>query len=428
MSNKNNAQQKLSLDYTLIRKKAHSQWNTIYAGKEGHPGLAPELVPMLNAPGEHFNCPHPEKHDERTGSAESAFRFFSDVRRKGGAICSCNKKMGDGFSVLMWHRGWNIHECMQAIANFLNIEPTLTADDLKEERDNARQHATQQTVQVVPAIESHVETASAVEDLGFDQDIPEHLYEVPPIEGAEVPVVEKVQEPAQTVKCINRIRKIAPGLQPIDGTAASTYLKKALGEYLPKPIREAFEYHPSVTPSDGVARPAMSAIIRSPEGFPEGLYLVYLSKRGGLAQMQQPWEITEGMREESYTCGSAVRIGAPGPKVGVCKDIESAIAIHQATGLPMFACLTDEMLASFVPPYCLGIKEVVIFTDRDVAEKGEQGNAEIAARVLSDRLNQAEFKTTFRLPYRKSEITMPTGVKPLNWLSFLKQGGTAALA
>ena len=93
---------------------------------------------------------------------------------------------------------------------------------------------------------------------------------------------------------------------------------------------------------------------------------------------------------------NVVRLQPAGPTVAVCEGIETGLAYHQLTGLPVWACLSAQNLALFHPDR-FGLPkgtEVVIAADFDGA--GLSG-AETCKKQI-ERLYREEYEVRLDVP------------------------------
>ncbi|MDO8827801.1 MAG: primase-helicase zinc-binding domain-containing protein [Methylophaga sp.] len=81
-----------TVDSDVVKNAVRGSWLSVLDS------LAPELERAISKPGRHIGCP---VHGGKDG-----FKLFRDADISGGGICnSCGAKP-DGFSLLMWLRGW----------------------------------------------------------------------------------------------------------------------------------------------------------------------------------------------------------------------------------------------------------------------------------------------------------------------------------
>src|SRR5436305_1603037 len=91
-----------------IRAAASGRWINILGV------LAPDLEPAIQKLGRHVPCP---VHGGKDG-----FRLFRDAAQTGGGICASCGPYSDGFALLMWLKGWDFPQCLQAVGTHLGLD------------------------------------------------------------------------------------------------------------------------------------------------------------------------------------------------------------------------------------------------------------------------------------------------------------------
>lgn len=126
------------------------------------------------------------------------------------------------------------------------------------------------------------------------------------------------------------------------------------------------------------AYPAMLACVQGSDGHAVSLHRTYL-KDGAKAPVAEPKKVlSAGIN------GAAVRLFAPGPELAVAEGIETALAVHLATGKPVWAGLSAGNLEKlWIPPT---VERVCIYADND-ADADFDGEA--YAYALARRLRKA---------------------------------------
>ena len=119
--------------------------------------------------------------------------------------------------------------------------------------------------------------------------------------------------------------------------------------------------------------PAMIGRVQDANGRTVGVHRTYLTDEGCKADVPNPKQVSGILPP-----GSAVRLYTPSEKLGIAEGIETAISAAQSFKVPVWAALSANGLACWVPP--LDVKEVIIFGDNDEAGRN-------AAKKLSDRLD-----------------------------------------
>lgn len=127
------------------------------------------------------------------------------------------------------------------------------------------------------------------------------------------------------------------------------------------------------------------------DGSPLTWHLTYLTPEGEKAPVPASRKV---MPPAGEMAGGSIRLYRAGPVLGVAEGIETAIAAHQITGHPVWACCSANLLEQFVPP--AGTEHVVIFGDNDASFTGQK-----AAYVLAHRLKREGYKVTVDIPARE---------------------------
>lgn len=137
--------------------------------------------------------------------------------------------------------------------------------------------------------------------------------------------------------------------------------------------------------------PTMLAQVISPEGKAVQLHRTYLDGHGGKASVEPARKLMPG----EYPPGSAVRLAALGPTLGIAEGIETALAAAQIFRHPVWAALNAANLERFEPP--IGVERLVIYGDNDANHAGQA-----AAYALGRRLS-AKLATEVRIPSRAGD-------------------------
>ncbi|AFS52654.1 DUF7146 domain-containing protein [Leptospirillum ferriphilum] len=212
-------------------------------------------------------------------------------------------------------------------------------------------------------------------------------------EAQPSPSPEKVEDIERKAQRASRIWAEAAPLQP--GDAVWTYLKGrgiTLDRW-PEDLRthaglDYWEVDDAGKPVRTGVFPCMLAVIRNPEGRPVGIHRTWVNPDGsGKAPVPSPKKI---LKVHDLT-GSAVRIfPLRDGLLAVCEGIEDALSAWILWHVPTWACLGTSGMKSFEPP--AGIRELIIFADRDVHGAGQK-----AALALAKKLKK-EMAVSVRLP------------------------------
>lgn len=96
-----------AFDLDLVKSTASTRWADILSQLGG--------IPHDSLDGGHHPCP-------KCGGSDR-WRFFADGT--GGGICNqCCRSGGDGFAILQWFTGKPFAECLQLVAEFVNVKPS----------------------------------------------------------------------------------------------------------------------------------------------------------------------------------------------------------------------------------------------------------------------------------------------------------------
>ncbi|MDW8356793.1 toprim domain-containing protein [Thermus sp.] len=164
--------------------------------------------------------------------------------------------------------------------------------------------------------------------------------------------------------------------------------------------------HPSLPYREGervLGRfPALLARVEHPRWGLVALHRTYLDPHGrGKASVPSPKKLTSPVFPGA-TRGAAIRLyPLEGEELGLAEGIETALAVHEATGLPVWATVSaGGMEALLLPP---GVKRVLIAADHD--PRGLE-----AAQNLAMRLFLKGLRTSLAVPSREG----------LDWADVLK--------
>ncbi|WP_157314088.1 toprim domain-containing protein [Chitinibacter sp. GC72] len=149
--------------------------------------------------------------------------------------------------------------------------------------------------------------------------------------------------------------------------------------------------------------PAMIARITRPDGSIAGIHRTYLSGSQKLDlrldgdENPLPAKKIQIVRDGALG-GSAVRLFPldSSGRLGVAEGTETALASHEMTLIPVWACLSTGGLRSFVVPD--GVHEIIIFGDNDTPDRQGRNAGKEAAKALARRLISEGFKVKMMLP------------------------------
>ena len=168
------------------------------------------------------------------------------------------------------------------------------------------------------------------------------------------------------------------------GDPVDTYLRQ---RGLPLPLADipaVLRYHPRLVyvheTGQRTDHPAMLARVDDPNGGAVTLHRTYLTLAGRKAKVSTPKKLMSPLFPGA-TRGGAIRLYAAGETLAVTEGIETALAVHLATGLPVWAAICASGLARLiVPPE---VRLVVICADHDAA--GLDAAKALARRLLVEQ-------------------------------------------
>lgn len=181
------------------------------------------------------------------------------------------------------------------------------------------------------------------------------------------------------------------------GAAVRGYLA---GRHLPFPapcgavIREARLKHPD---TGDQLHPVMVCRIDGHDGSFRAVHRTFLAPRpdGGVGKLG-------GVENAKLTLGplpgGAIHLFPPVEHMGVAEGVETALAVHALTGMPVWACVAAEILAALQLPF--DVARLTIFADRDKPKppRHPEGHGVAAARALAERQRGMAVRSEIRVP------------------------------
>jgi putative DNA primase/helicase len=312
--------------------------------------LAPELhEAMANAP-RHVACP--------VHGGTDGFRLFEHYDDTGRGVCNTCGPQKSGIDMLMWVKGWDLKTTISHIANFLR-------------EDEVNPH-------------------------------PE-------------PVFKREFRPRVDPKVAEaRLRQVWSESVPIAGTPAETYLVKR-GIWREN-LSDCLRYHPDMVYVDnktkkGVAKyPCLIAPVRNIEGQIVTLHRIYLTPEGDKAPVD---EVKKMMSPRMQVTGSAIRLfPADSEVLGVAEGIETALAAHAISRMPVWSCVSAGLMEKVKIPN--HVKQLVVWADLDKSRRGEA-----AAQALAKRFEGTDVAVEICLPFAK----LGENDKGIDWLDVMLTQG-----
>jgi putative DNA primase/helicase len=210
-----------------------------------------------------------------------------------------------------------------------------------------------------------------------------HLYDAP------VEVAKKTGRSAeQTLKLLERTWRESTAIRP--DTAAGIYLGRRIGPGPYPPFLRATAKLYCKGQEVGQAatnRPAMLAKVTNLAGERVTIHRTYLTPDG----FQAPDLIKTKLVMSPVGPAYQVRLGEPGPVMGIAEGIETALAAARLFDVPCWSALNADGVAKWWPP--AGTEKVMIFGDCDASYVGQR-----AAFALAARLEAKQIKAEVHIP------------------------------
>lgn len=132
---------------------------------------------------------------------------------------------------------------------------------------------------------------------------------------------------------------------------------------------------------DGIHIGSYAAIISRVEdnsGQFVAVHVIYLDSTGGKAPVKSPKKMMGKIG------GGSVSFGDSSTVIAVAEGIETSLAVHEATKLTTYSCLSANGLKKFEP--LAGVKAVFIFADNDVSKTGQRAAFDLATRLYRKKI------------------------------------------
>jgi len=349
---------KNSIEVCDVRRFAGGCWADVLGA------LAPALTPALSRLGRHVPCP--------VHGGTDGFRLFRDVDQTGGGVCNTCGTFHDGFALLMWVNRWTFPEALNAVAHELGTTDTRVPESRRVQTRRPR---------------------------------------------------TKERNRESVIDALNRVWQ--QSLDPADRRAAplQAYLRRR-GLSGAELDNKVVRFHPALgywkmNDHNGIELagryPAMVALVTDADGAPVTVHRTYLTLDGCKAPVPAPKKLMgyPGHR----LVGGAIRLFDPGPVLGVAEGIETALAVHLRTGMPVWSAVSANLLERLEPPAQTSL--VVVWADRD-----RSGTGEAAALSLRERLLRRGISVAMHLP----PGPIPANSKGIDWADVWRNRTERAVA
>ena len=170
------------------------------------------------------------------------------------------------------------------------------------------------------------------------------------------------------------LREVMRGARsPLPGGPVVRYLASRGLEAVPT----LYEHRALRGHESGRSYPGMLAIVQGPDGTDLTLHRTYLTNQGTKAprECRKLMPVADGKK----TTGGAIRLFESEDTLAIAEGIETALAVHVITGLPVWATVSANGMERFDPPE--SVERLQIYGDNDISQRGQ-----FAAYSLSRRL------------------------------------------
>lgn len=400
------------LDVSVVREAARGHWDAIFCA------LAPMLKAAMQQPGKHVPCPI---HGGKDG-----FRLFPDYAMAGSCVCNTCGTFRDGFETLEWLHGWGFAETLKRVSCVLGLQPRQGEEVLTRETLNRIYRGHILTMgkpekRQAKAFEDFVveiddEISNSVRKLGT-QSLKRTLAEAGVKSHERVEIVLAARERVRRadgfsctryVWCVKHLMSKAQEQlfsaekAQLNGQLAGAIRSRWLNalrfdasDQEQKPLQLYLKRRAIADVDESFLKdlrferrffdcksqqwhPAMVAAVRDVSGHLVTVHRTLLTGDGHKADANVPKRLMR-LPDDRTINGCAIRFGEPHEVLALAEGIETALSVVVATGLPCWACICAHGLEAVEIPD--GVREVLIFADKDRSLAGER-----AAQALAERL------------------------------------------
>lgn len=338
-----------------VLKLAHNRWKSIYEA------LAPELDEAIRASASehHVACP--------VHGGSDGFRFFPDWKETGGAVCNSCGKRNNGIQLLIWLKGMSYTDTLK-----------MLFDLLEDETVNVPQYA--------PSVH---ELAQA-----------------------------RAKRKAQSIRAANAVRRVWDQSLPLTDRRAEPARLYFAGRGLAlHSDADVVRFHPSLFYRDKkvgkVFLPAIVFRVRDGQGRATTLHRIYIDKMGRKAGVSAPKRLMPYPKYWRTLSGGAIRLFPAGKELGIAEGPETALAIHQATGMPVWSTISADMMEVIHIPD--SVERLWVWQDKDESGRGDEA-AQAACEIMWSQGREAG-------AWRPS-LSYDPGQKSVDWLDVFNRQGT----
>jgi len=354
------------IDKVLALVKSNGGWSSVYSA---YPGLN-EAVSKSNNHGGSPQVPCP-----KTGNGRTKFRLFRDWVDTGGAYHNDVGALPGGIDVIAF-----MESCSKSDA--LNKIIDICGGDLSS------------------ISREYVQNVKASQPKGIHDD--EKAKRVAKLEKLFQHAIPAAHDQSGRIQAYLNSRGLKTDAKTLPYTLGyADELWWGDGQSKPKKLHGLLG---SMTDSDG------NRIT---------IHRIFLNNQGLKADVPNAKML---MPPPSYIGGCSIKIDSPVTEgdntfIGVCEGIETALAVREATGCPMWSCYSDTLLEMVkIPDH---VTSVLIFADKDASGAGQEKAEALAARLR----REGKFVDIYMPP-----LDIPNGSKSMDWLDTYNLAGPSAFS
>ncbi len=301
-----------------------------------------------------FYCP---VHGGKSGEA---FTLYKDADQTGGGVCNSCGGQPDGFSLLMWIKGWDFRTTLEEVADSLRIE---SSNGVKPERKRK-------------------------------------VYQPRSLSAEEIAQADKLIE-----KRDNIIKQCVGLNHPTAQPATRYFVKRGLSnvgllgkEVLFHPKLPSWRRDKTGWVNEGVY-PAIVSIIRNNKGEIRNIHRTFITDNGDKAPIESPRKLGASIATQPIN-GCSVHLCPPASAMAIAEGLETVLAVKEAyqSKLAVNCALNATLMGQWEAP--VGVKTVVIFADLDESETGE-----VAAQKLYEKLEKKGLEVYIALPLPEESMS-----------------------
>lgn len=170
-------------------------------------------------------------------------------------------------------------------------------------------------------------------------------------------------DPSKKAFAEQTIKKIESDLYSITNTLAQDYLRSVRCLNIDYPVENLYFsniHHYDTTYKKESVKPALLARLTGFDGSLEAYQRIYLKQNGEKLERKQTPKLTNNSMLES---AASVKLFPPAKSMGIAEGVETALAAHELSRLPVDAAINAKRLENWMPPKVC--KVVYIFSDLD---------------------------------------------------------------